>query len=255
MIEAMNPEQRPVRVALYSDQPVLAVGLEFVLTHAGGFEFAGSCFGVQESAARAASECPDILVLDVTSEITLNLLADLRNALPDSKLVLWTSEISTELAFQALGLGVRGILPKTARPESLVECLCKVQNGELWYDKELADNFFAARRVVLTPRESQLVNLISSGLKNKEIASALSISEGTVKVYLARLFHKVGVKDRFELALFGLKNLTSGHGRAVGYHSTAEPASGGLRSLVLGKASPAQETKSHRPPTRMLGPY
>jgi len=57
--------------------------------------------------------------------------------------------------------------------------------------------------------KGKLVSLLSQGLKNKEIASTLMISEGTVKVYLSRLFQKVGVKDRFELALFGLKNLTT----------------------------------------------
>ena len=67
-----------------------------------------------------------------------------------------------------------------------------------------------ARRYSLTRREGQLVTLLSQGLKNKEIATALSISEGTVKVYLSRLFQKLGVKDRFELALYGLKNLTPG---------------------------------------------
>jgi hypothetical protein len=54
------------------------------------------------------------------------------------------------------------------------------------------------------------VTLLSQGMKNKEIATALNISEGTVKVYLSRLFQKLGVKDRFELALYGLKNLAPG---------------------------------------------
>jgi hypothetical protein len=53
-------------------------------------------------------------------------------------------------------------------------------------------------------------------MKNKEVATALNISEGTVKVYLSRLFQKLGVKDRFELALYGLKNLTPGRGTVNG---------------------------------------
>ena len=70
----------------------------------------------------------------------------------------------------------------------------------------------SARRYALTRREGQLVTLLSQGLKNKEITTALGISEGTVKVCLSRLFQKLGVKDRFELALYGLKNLTPGGG-------------------------------------------
>ena len=63
--------------------------------------------------------------------------------------------------------------------------------------------------MVLSRREGQLITLLSQGLKNKEIAFTLKITEGTVKVYLSHLFQKVGVKDRFELAVFGLNNLTA----------------------------------------------
>src|SRR5208283_3565117 len=75
------------------------------------------------------------------------------------------------------------------------------------FDKTLTASFLSAKMIALTKREGQLVTLLSQGLKNKEIATALSISEGTVKVYMSRLFQKLGVKDRFELALYGLKNL------------------------------------------------
>jgi DNA-binding CsgD family transcriptional regulator len=63
----------------------------------------------------------------------------------------------------------------------------------------------------LTPREGQLVSLVADGLKNKEIAEELCISEGTVRVYMSTLFRKLGVKDRYELALYGLKNMAGRH--------------------------------------------
>ena len=162
------------------------------------------------------------------------------------------NSISTELAFQAMGLGVRGILRKTLPTELQVKCLQKVQAGELWFEKALTDSFLCARRVALTQREGQLVSLLSQGLKNKEIATTLMISEGTVKVYLSRLFQKVGVKDRFELALFGLKNLTTGQlpvgekGQRVG--ASAMP---GLRSLVLER--PIEQQRVQQEPQR-FGP-
>jgi len=111
-----------------------------------------------------------------------------------------------------MSLGVRGILRKTLPTETLLRCLTRVNEGELWFEKALTDSIMSARRYSLTRREGQLVSLLSQGLKNKEIATALTISEGTVKVYLSRLFQKLGVKDRFELALYGLKNLTPGNG-------------------------------------------
>jgi DNA-binding CsgD family transcriptional regulator len=129
-----------------------------------------------------------------------------------------------------MGLGVRGILRKTLPTDLQVTCLKKVRAGELWFEKTLTVSFLHARRVALTQREGQLVSLLSEGLREKEIATTLMISEGTVKVYLSRLFQKVGVKDRFELALFGLKNLTTGQlptGEKGG--STREPFLRGAR--------------------------
>src|SRR5436309_13635387 len=134
----------------------------------------------------------------------------MKRAMGNTKIVLWVHTISTELAFQAMGLGVRGILRKTLPTDLLVKCLEKVQEGELWFEKALTDSFLSAKRIARTQREGRLVSLLSQGLKNREIATALLISEGTVKVYLSRLFQKLGVRDRFELALYGLKNLSLG---------------------------------------------
>src|SRR5271170_8403815 len=75
----------------------------------------------------------------------------------------------------------------------------------------LTMNLLHNRPVSLSKRQSELVGLLTQGLKNKEIAAALGISEGTVKAYLTTLFEKVGAKDRFELALFGMRNLGNVH--------------------------------------------
>ena len=79
-----------------------------------------------------------------------------------------------------------------------------------------------ARPINLTRRESRLVKVVSRGLKNKEIATELGISEGTVKVYLSKLFEKVGAKDRFELALIGVRQLQCNCARR------ASPGNGGI---------------------------
>jgi DNA-binding CsgD family transcriptional regulator len=71
------------------------------------------------------------------------------------------------------------------------------------------EQLLVAKRVSLTRREGQLVSLIAQGIKNKELAYALGITEGTVKVYLSRIFKKLGVNDRFELALYAIKNVVS----------------------------------------------
>jgi two-component system response regulator DesR len=222
------------RVYLYSDQPILAKGLEAVLSAAGKFQLESSYSGTQELAERLQANAPDILLLDVPPEITFAVLTDIKPVILNCKLVLWVNAISTELAFQAMELGVRGILRKSLPTELQVNCLQRVQEGELWFEKSLTERFLAAKRVMLSPREGQLITLLSHGLKNKEIASTLEISEGTVKVYLSRLFQKVGVKDRFELALFGLKNITSGLAHPSENRSGLDKASlPSLRSLML----------------------
>jgi len=220
------------RILLYSDEPILAKGLESVLRQVEGFDLLPTCCTVAGVMEQVALGNPDLVLMDLTQEVTFAILSELKHAMMTCKIVLWVNTISTELAFQAMGLGVRGILRKTLPTDLQVKCLQKVQAGELWFEKALTDSFLCARRVALTQREGQLVSLLSQGLKNKEIASTLMISEGTVKVYLSRLFQKVGVKDRFELALFGLKNLTTGQ-LPVNEKGRAGAGMPGLRSLVL----------------------
>ena len=123
---------------------------------------------------------------------------------------------------------------------ALLTLLKRMNSGD---DKKWIDSV-SRRPIALTKREGQLVSLLSQGLKNKEIASMLLISEGTVKVYLSRLFQKVGVKDRFELALYGLKNLTTGHGTLEKAPVSSERSSvpealpmQDLRALFLEKSS------------------
>ncbi len=79
----------------------------------------------------------------------------------------------------------------------LVKCVRKVHAGELWFEKALTQTFLSGRTVKVSRRESELINLVSQGLKNKEIATVMGVTEGTVKVYLSRLFGKIGARDRF----------------------------------------------------------
>jgi DNA-binding NarL/FixJ family response regulator len=236
------------RILLYSGEPILAKGLESVLRQVEGLELLPSCgtlAGMMEQMAQCA---PDLVLMDLTEEVTFAVLSDIKHATTNLKIVLWVNSISTELAFQAMSLGVRGILRKTLPAELQVKCLQKVQAGELWFEKALTDSFLTARRVALTRREGQLVGLLSQGLKNKEIATALNISEGTVKVYLSRLFEKVGAKDRFELALFGLRNLTTG--QFPGGDRTSRQAGNstpGLRALMVEKPAEKIEAAKHFP--------
>ena len=214
-----------VRVAVHSDQPVLAKGLESLIAADPALESSASCSKVAVLKKHLANENPDLAVLDLTPEITSAALNELQNLAPESKLILWTNTIAGDFALQALTIGIRGVLRKTLPLEAHRQCLHRVYSGDLWFEKSLMDSLRSARRVSLTQRESQLVSMLARGLKNKEISCELGITEGTVKVYLYRLFQKSGAKSRLDLALHGLKNLSMA--------GVSTEGQGGLRSLVM----------------------
>jgi len=195
-----------VNVALYSVQPILSAGFETVVAKMAGFQMSGVCTTAARLMEHIQSEHPDLILIEMTPEITLDMLKRVTTAAGRSPVILWVETVSTEFAAQVLGLGVRGILRRNLPVELLMKCLEKVVAGELWLEKGLTDRLLSSKRVVVTPRQRELMFLLAQGRKNKEIAHLLGITEGSVKVYLSQLFQKLGVNDRFELALFALKN-------------------------------------------------
>lgn len=194
-------------VLFCSDDPILSEGLRRILENVPALDLVDCCPGFQNLRGQLESHQPDILLLDLTEDTAYaEVLNGVRQAVCSSRIVLWAHTISTELASRSLSLGIRGILRKDMPADTLIRCLMRVNEGELWYDKALTESMLTARSYSLTRREGQLVAQLSQGLKNKEIATALNLSEGTVKVYMSRLFRKLGVKDRFELALYGLRS-------------------------------------------------
>jgi len=214
-----------VRIIVYSDQPILAKGLESLIAGDPSFELNASCSKVAALREHLAIESPDLAVLDLTPEITCGTLKELKSLAPELKVILWTNSIAGEFALQALSIGIRGILRKTLPVEAHRQCLHRVYAGGLWFEKSLTESFHSARRISLSAREGQLVSMLARGLKNKEISCELRITEGTVKVYLSHLFQKSGAKDRMDLALQGLKNF--------GMPGISTAGHGGLRSLVM----------------------
>ena len=113
-----------------------------------------------------------------------------------------------EQLLEAKALKVQGIVLKNSDPAFLLDCLESVRAGRTWIDPELATRarqLAATRgnrqRPALAPRERQLVGFVRKGLRNREIAAELGVTEGTVKVYLHAIFDKLGVSNRTELAI------------------------------------------------------
>jgi DNA-binding NarL/FixJ family response regulator len=192
------------RIYLLSDQPVLLRGFEYVLS-GGGFEIAGSCQPAAFAATVGSAGLPDVLLLDITAGLTFTDLSDLHGCVPECPVVLWADALPLELMFKTLEYGVRGIVQRSVQPEQLVDALRKVAAGELQIGfGTSSEGPQPRRRVSLTPREREIVSFLRQGMRNKQIAGEMGITEGTVKIYLFRLFHKLGVRNRFELARCGM---------------------------------------------------
>ena len=206
-----------VRVFASEAQPIVLEGLSKVLAQSPEFEFLGSAASLAESLDFIRQHRPDIVLVDQSAGLKLvfQFISDAKNVWPRCQPVLWVNDLAEIDCFRALQLGARGILKKTVSVQAMIECLHAVSLGEVWIESALSDPTVGAmdRRSSprLTPREKEIVHHICVGLKNKEIAEALSITSGTVKVHLMHIFEKTGVKDRFELAVHGRRMLGVDH--------------------------------------------
>ncbi len=208
------------RILLFTHEPVLAKGFSFVLSAVPEFDFVAVCDPQQLFDAVALYK-PELLLIDVTECVDHALLAEIRKRADRCRIVLWAQSIAPELAYQLMHLGVRGILPRTMTPEALIGSLQRIREGGLWFEEPVADAQ-SGGTIKLTARETQLVRLISQGLRNKEIAAELGLSENSIKVYVSKLFHKLGVSDRYALAVYGLKNLMDSPIPAERQHAAEE---------------------------------
>lgn len=198
-------------MVVYSRHSVLVAGFRAVVAEPAGFHVS-ACSEPEElppflDRPPQGASPPALVLIDVGSGITLDFLRGLRALAPDAGFILWVDAISPEFVRQAIGSGVLGVLRKDASTDLGIQCLSCVASGQLWLESEMSQRLLASKTVKLSPRERQLVSLLTQGLRNKEIAWRMNITEGTTKVYLSRLFQKTGASDRFELAVFVLKNI------------------------------------------------
>jgi two-component system, NarL family, response regulator DegU len=200
--------ERLSKLVLYCQNPIALIGFRQMVEADGAYQFTPA-YKAEEAVELTRLIRPDLLVLDMDSCVDLPLLRDLKHLVPDTRVIVWVGPISPEMALQSVNLGAVAIIPKTTEPQSFLKSLREVNAGGTSIERTLISGISGSRRVNLSKRESELVALIAQGLRNKEIAHRLSITENTVKAYLSRLFEKVKVDDRLGLALYGLTNLTN----------------------------------------------
>ncbi len=202
-----------ITIMLADDHPILLDALENLFGLQPDFEVVGRCLTGAETVRAVAQASPDILVLDLRMPRGdgLHVLRELARANAATRVVVLTAAVSDDEVLEAIRLGIRGLVLKESAPRTLVECVRRVHAGGQYIEPQFLTRAMDAahRRTpggqelddLLTPRERQILRLVADGLRNKEIALRLEISEGTVKIHLHNIYDKVNVDSRVELAL------------------------------------------------------
>lgn len=199
------------KVLIAEDDPLTLAGIEMLLADS-NFQVAATVRSGTEALDRLATARPDMLVLDVEmpERTGLDVLRTLRSRGDQRPVVLLTGSIKDQKAQEALQLGVNGMVIKANAPRDLLVCLEAVFQGRRWFDQEVLQRAMEraqdpeAKRdplAVLSDRERAIVALVQRGLRNKEVAAELGLTEGTVKVHLHKIFDKLNVRSRTELIL------------------------------------------------------
>jgi len=163
---------------------------------------------VTEAGKKIAGLKPDLLLLDVNlpDGSGLDVLRKISRSRSRPRVILLTAGMDEAQLLTAADLDPEGMVLKTSDPSLLTECMDAVVAGKKWVDPEIAERTRqaeakAASAPPLTRRERELVELVRQGLRNRDIASELGVTEGKVKVYLHAIFDKFHVENRTELAL------------------------------------------------------
>ena len=153
---------------------------------------------------------PSMIVLDklLGIQALIDWLKAARDSAEPPAVVVWGLSIADSEALRLLNAGACGVLRKTSSLQTILRCLGTAAEGGTWMDDNILGDTrrrppFA--RSPLTSRETQVMELVQRGMKNKEIASLLGIRVGTVKIHLKHIFEKTGVHGRYGLAASGLR--------------------------------------------------
>ncbi len=199
------------KVLVADDDPLTAAGIE-VLLGGTNFSIVASARSGKEVLEKLPGSRADLLVLDIRmpERSGLDVLRTLRSRGDNRPVVLLTGNLNDRDAREAMDLGVNGLVIKATAPRDLLLCLETVLQGRRWFDQEVmqrAMDFAQSPERAhdpfgpLSPRERGIVSLVRRGLRNKEIAEELGLTEGTVKVHLHKIFEKLGLGSRTELIL------------------------------------------------------
>lgn len=208
-----------IRVILADTQAIFRAGLRKIFALEDDIRVVGQAETLAQTLTAVKKFSADVLIFE--SALTANpveAVADLLRQSTEVRLVVVIPASNEELTLELFRRGAHGIVSREVEPEIFVECLRKVAAGETWLDSQGVHWVMEAYRnqnsrpagarskVQLTPKETLIVSCVTQGMKNREIALRVGTTEQVVKNYLRKVYDKLGVADRLELALYCLNH-------------------------------------------------
>lgn len=193
---------RPEKILIVTERPLLALTFRELLDTA-GWDVGYVLLGPDELDGSFGPDMAALVVIDAEAGVPWNAYRGLCDRSARSRFVVWCPQVTPQLVQAAMDAGVHGLLSVRLTASDAAQALVRVWRGErqFRFDGELQPR--VSREPGLTPREQQVVALVMEGRRNREIAEVLHTTEGSVKVYMNRIFSKTGAKNRNELALAG----------------------------------------------------
>jgi len=205
---------RSITVVLVDDHEVVRRGVSALLTSVGDIDVIGEASNVAEAMARIPALRPDVAVLDVRlpDGDGVTLCRELRSVVPDLKVLMLTSFADDDALYDSILAGADGYVLKRIHGDDLVEAVRTVGTGGSLLDPRLIEQVLERLRHpreddtqlrLLTPQERRVLDLITEGLTNRQIAQEMYLAEKTVKNYVSSVFAKLGMQRRSQAAVYG----------------------------------------------------
>ena len=198
----------PVRVLIADDHPVVRSGLAMILQQAAGIEVVAEAGTGREAIALFHQHQPDVVLMDLKMPEMggVDAIATIRQECPNARIIVLTTYDGDEDIYRGLSAGARGYLLKNVTRQELVEAIQRVHIGQKYIPAEVGARLAERMsRPQLTERERQVLWQMTEGKSNQEIATALTVSEGTVKFHVNGILRKLNVSDRTQAVLVALK--------------------------------------------------
>jgi DNA-binding NarL/FixJ family response regulator len=219
--EAVDSSVKPgtIRIILADSQAIYRVGIRKVFALEDDLRVVAQADSLENLRAAVERYPTDVVLLEGSLLAgTSNVIPELLRTAPDVKLIVQAVAADENHTVELYRRGVRGIVSRSISPDLLVRCVRRIAAGETWIDNQSINWVIEAYRAQaaalvsprsqprLSPKEMAVITCITQGKRNKEIAFQLGTTEQVIKNYLRKIYDKLGVSDRLELALYCLHN-------------------------------------------------